>query len=370
LLGSDALPGHHTATVVGGRETSLRIGAALSTRKSYARWLSLAVAILLLVVFRLITSSVDLYIADTALLAAIPAIGLNMLTGNAGQVSIGTAAFMAVGAYTIVVFNGHVGFVPAVLIAGLICAVLGALVGLPSLRLRGLYLAFSTLSLQYLVAYAVQEYDQHTNALAGHTISTPSVFGFDIASDSAWYVTFAICVLLCMAAGQLVRDGRPGRAWEQVRTSEVVASSVGVRVATAKVSAFAVSAFLAGCTGALYAYFVGNVSASYFSLSLAISYIAMIIIGGLGSIWGSVVGAIGVTALPFILRSLVGDFAGYQSVSGWLATNQYDVDTIAYGALIIVFLIFEPGGLVGLAGRARTVGKRLSSALRVRDRAR
>lgn len=312
-----------------------------------------AVLAALAVLMWLLGSDYYLYIADLSLLAAVAAIGLNLLTGTAGQLSIGTAALLAIGAFSAVPCAAHIGFLPSVLAGGVAAAGAGLVIGFPSLRLRGMYLVFSTLALQYIVSFAFQELETKTNHIAGYTLPYVGVGGISIDTDRRWFVFLTIVVLLtCLVATGLVR-GRPGRAWRSIRDHDVAASVIGVNVSGGKLSAFMISSFIIGCSGALSAFFLQNVSYESYTLDVAVSFVAMIIIGGLGSVWGSVAGAVVVTALPYVIRSVATNLLG--SDSSLVRTHLAAVNVSIYAAIVIAFLLFMPAGLSGLVAFARRI---------------
>ena len=292
-----------------------------------------------------------LYVGDAALVAAIAAIGLNVLTGTAGQVSIGNAAFLGVGAYTGVLLGAHLPFLLLLLIGGVAAAIVGLAIGLPSLRLRGLYLVFSTLALQFIASFAFTQYDSSTNAIAGHQIAAPSIFGLQIISEEQWYVFLLIAVVLIVLVVRGVLTGRPGRAWDAIRANEASAAIIGVDVRRTKLNAFVFSSFIVGVCGVITAYFVQNVSGDYFTLDLAVSYVAMILIGGLGSIGGAIAGAVVVTLLPTITTTISSDVFNSSSSTGFVQSNLSVINSGIYGLLILIFMFTEPRGLAGLAQR-------------------
>lgn len=316
-------------------------------------WLSLlALVAAAAVIFGALAPDYYLSIGDLALIAAVGAIGLNLLTGYAGQLSVGNAALLAIGAFTAVGVGSHAGLLVAVLAGGMSGAVVGILVGFPSLRLRGLYLVLSTLALQFVVAFAFEQYQTSTNAVAGYELPTGNVGPLLLGSDRAWWwLLLVVCALAVLVASSLGR-GRPGRAWRALKGQEVAAAVMGINVTAQKLVAFAVSSFFVGAAGALGAFYARHVSYETFTLDLAVSYVAMIIIGGLGSVSGSVAGAVVVTALPFAISRAGG--AWFSGTTGQLIQqNLSAVEGGVYGLIVIAFLLFEPRGLAALAQRAR-----------------
>ncbi|MHB8246008.1 MAG: branched-chain amino acid ABC transporter permease [Acidimicrobiales bacterium] len=314
-------------------------------------------------VFGLVANSYYLNIGDLCLLAMIGAIGLNLLTGYAGQVSVGSAPLLAIGAFTAAGTVHVAGFVVSVLAGGLAASLAGLVVGFPSLRLRGLYLVFSTLALLVVVQFAFQELQVDTGALAGWSFAVPTVATLQVGSLKAWYLVLAIAVLLTASASLGITGGKLGRAWQAVKGHDVAASVMGIDVTREKLRAFVVSSFIIGCAGALGAFFVGQVSYDSYGLELSVSYIAMIIVGGLGSIVGSMIGAVVVTALPFVISSVGASVSVDSSGSNFIQTNLASIETGVYAAIVIAFLMFEPTGIAGLASRfSALVGSRRSLA--------
>jgi branched-chain amino acid transport system permease protein len=318
------------------RDRSLgRVGAVL---------LALVVAA---AVFAMSANSTALYDADLALLAAVGAIALNLLTGYAGQISIGNAAFLAIGAYMVVFLDSALPFPIPALVGGLAAGAVGFAIGLPSLRLRGLYLIFSTLALQFVVAFAAEQYDSSTGAAAGHFIAAPKLGPLNFLSDRTWFVSLVVVVgLVALFVRNIVR-GAPGRAWAAVRANEAAAAVGGVNVTRAKLLAFTASSLLIGIAGGLGAYFLQEVDYTYFSVTLAVTYIAMILIGGLGSIWGSIIGAAIVSVFPFLMQDLSTSISSGTG-GNFLQQNLSAIDTAVYGLAILVFLYFRPAGIASL----------------------
>ena len=299
-----------------------------------------------------------LNIGDLCLIAMIGAIGLNLLTGYAGQVSVGSAPLLAIGAFTAAGTVHAAGFLVSLLAGGVAAALAGILVGLPALRLRGLYLVFSTLALLVVVQFAFQQLQTDTGALGGYSLGTATVATLQIISLRSWYIVLVVAVLLATAAAVGITSGKLGRAWQAVKGHDIAAGVMGVDVRREKIRAFVVSSFFIGVAGALGAFFLGQVSYGSYGLELSVSYIAMIIVGGLGSIAGSMIGAIIVTALPFVISNIGTSISG--SGSGFLQTNLASVETGVYAVIVIAFLMFEPTGVAGLI-------KRVSSQVTRRD---
>jgi branched-chain amino acid transport system permease protein len=325
-----------------------------------------AVLVIIVVAFGAGANAQYLYVGDSALVAAIAAIGLNVLTGTAGQVSIGNAAFLGIGAYSAVLLDNHLPFLLVILIGGIASAIIGLAIGIPSLRLRGLYLVFSTLALQFIASYAFTQYDSDTGAIAGHVISTPKIGSLAISSELQWYVFLLIVLVIIGVVVRSVLSGRPGRAWDAIRANEASAAIIGVDVRRVKLSAFVFSSFIIGVSGVITAYFVQNVSGDYFTLDMAVSYVAMILIGGLGSIGGAIAGAVVVTALPTVTTTISSDLFNASSSTSFVQTNLSAINTGIYGLLVLVFMFTEPRGLAGVARRIEARATRFIDARRGR----
>ena len=296
-----------------------------------------------------------LYIANLMFISIMGALALTLLTGYAGQISLGHSAFMAVGAVSSH-WLAKIGlpFVLVVPLAMIIGAVVGVAVGAPALRLRGLYLVVATVGLHYLVSFVVTEYQSGGDmlqALTGLQMPVPELWLLTLNNPRKWYF-FLLLTLIATTAFcvNLVRT-RPGRAWIAIRDRDITAAALGVNVSYYKILAFAVSSALTCMTGSLLVYFIGSVSAEYFTLTLAITYLAMVVIGGAGSIVGAYLGAIFVTLLPHVISGL------FEAIGSSARTNMnYIVPSqiVIFGLVMIIFLIFEPKGLVGIWGRVRT----------------
>ena len=313
---------------------------------------ALAALLVVLAAFPFLASPFLLDLANQVFLACIGALALMLLTGYAGQVSLGHAGLMAAGAFTVGILFKEVQapFWITLPAAALVGALLGVIFGLPSLRLRGLYLAVSTLALHFLVVYLGGEYESRRGYSTGILIDPPSIGGVAITSGRVWYfilgVAAAATLLLCL---NLLRSGT-GRAWVAIRANETVAEALGIGVAGHKLLAFVISSALAAMAGALFAYYRGFVSVEAFSLFLSIQYVAMIIIGGMGSLLGAILGAIFVTLFPYGIEAVLRALPGAQRYAGML----FAVNYAAFGFVMILFLVLEPLGLVGIWRRVQT----------------
>ena len=283
------------------------------------------------------------------LILSISALGLNVLTGYAGLISLGQAAFMAVGAFAGVIAYGRYGIpIPlTLLIAGLTAAIVGAVVGTPSLRIKGLYLLVATLAAQFIIVWTIQRVPW-IGAGSMVTIDTPPVFIGAWEIDTAleqYYFALAVAAVLTIFAWNLTRS-RIGRAWMAIRDHDVAAKVMGISMLRYKLLAFMVSAFYGGIAGALVVFaWVGAANVQEYELELSIQILGMIIIGGLGSILGSYLGAAFIALLPIAIsigmHNLYG-IVGGEIVSAAVLAN---AEHVVFGVLIVLFLIFEPLGL-------------------------
>jgi branched-chain amino acid transport system permease protein len=313
------------------------------------RW---AFGVLLLVAFGVIPAIASDYwlssILTLFLIFALAAIGLNLLTGYCGQLSIGHAAFMAVGAYAS--FNFAVRLdLPVVLnflLSGLVAAAVGLLFGLPSLRIKGFYLAVATLAAQFTIEWVLVSFPWFANNNPVGAIDTPgmTILGWEVSTPRDKYLlTLSVVTLLAVAAKNLTRS-EVGRSWMAIRDLDVAAEIMGIRLFRYKLLAFMASAFYAGVAGALYAFcYLGSLEISAFELVLSFRLLGMIIIGGLGTILGSFLGAGFIVLLPILISQTLA-LLHVPGMSDLLA----NIELMIFGGLIILFLILEPYGLARL----------------------
>ena len=281
------------------------------------------------------------------LILSLAALGLNILTGYAGQVSLGTAAFMAVGAFASYNFMLRVPGMPILLAfigGGVMAALVGILFGLPSLRIRGFYLAVATLAAQFFILWVLTRVAWITNYSSSGVITAQQVeiLGYAFTTPAAKYLlVLSIVTVMALAAKNMVR-GNVGRSWMAVRDMDVAAEVIGFRIMKTKLTAFAVSSFYCGVAGALYAFcYLGTVEPEAYNLDLSFRILFMVIIGGLGSILGSFLGAGFIVLLPVFLSVIV----HYTGLPNSVTSN---LELMVFGALIIFFLIVEPHGLARL----------------------
>ncbi|MGE0565873.1 MAG: branched-chain amino acid ABC transporter permease [Pseudolabrys sp.] len=322
--------------------------ALVQTRTEKA---SLALFLLALGVLPFVAGPFVLDLACQVLLASIGALSLMLLTGYAGQISLGHAGLIAAGAFTTGILAKEINApfwitLPASAVTGI---VLGFIFGLPSLRLRGLYLAVSTLALHFIVIYLGGEYETKRGFSTGIVVDPPSLFGFALRDGRAWYfVLLAAAAITLFIYINLLRS-RSGRAWLAIHTRETVAEALGINIARYKLLAFVISSAMTSVAGCLFAYYRGFVSVEAFDLFLSIQYVAMIIIGGMGSLLGAILGAIFVVIFPYLIEGLLGLLPNVQRLAG----DIFAVNYASFGVVMILFLILEPLGLVGIWHRVQ-----------------
>jgi branched-chain amino acid transport system permease protein len=314
------------------------------------RWFMLALLVFAFVVMPAIgTEYLFLSIIIPFLILSIAAIGLNILVGYCGQISLGTAAFMSVGAYAaynLVTRVPDLNFIVVLVLAGGIAALVGILFGIPSLRIKGLYLAVATLAAQFFIDWLFARVKWFTNYSSSGSVSTAPIemFGWIMETPVDKYLfVLLVAVVMTLAAKNLVR-GHIGRGWMAIRDMDVAAEVIGIQPLYAKLSAFAVSSFYAGVAGALWGFIrLGAWEPLAFNINLSLNLLFMIIIGGMGSLLGSYFGAAFIVILPLLLNQAPAWFGLHISTA--LASH---LESMIFGSLIVFFLIVEPHGLARL----------------------
>ncbi|MBU1277224.1 MAG: branched-chain amino acid ABC transporter permease [Proteobacteria bacterium] len=285
------------------------------------------------------------YMVNLCCIATVAAVGLNLLTGFTGQISLGHAAFLAIGAYTGTILSEglNMPFWVTVPAGGLVAAAAGILVGIPCLRLKGLYLAMATMSFGVMVEYVLITLKGVTGGERGMYMPEVDVFGMVLNTDeSIYYFLLVITAIMIVAAKNIVRT-RVGRAFVAVRDRDIAAEVMGVNLTLYKVMAFALSSFYAGVAGVMYAYVMGHIHPEHFTMLHSVEYLAMIIVGGLGSILGSIFGAIFIVVIPEFIKILAQTIE--EAIPAMAGKYDDEWNIAAFGLLIMLFLIFEPGGL-------------------------
>ena len=313
-----------------------------------AQWAVAGFAFVFIFILPFVFSDYMVAITNLILVAVVGAIGLNILVGYTGQVSIGHAAFMSVGAYTAanLITRLDAPFWIAIPAGGLMAALIGGIVGIPSLRIKGLYLAIATLAAQFIIEWTIN----HVHFISGGVdasiqVPPPVVFGKALHTQRELYYFLLFFAALSIVATQNLMRSRVGRAFIAVRDQDIAAEIIGINTFRYKLQAFAISSFYAGVAGVLYTYYLGIANYEQFQIGVSIDYLAMIIIGGLGSILGSIFGAIFITVLPEATRLFLQHFGGLFFQESSILNIIPNLRLILFGGLIIFFLVIEPEGL-------------------------
>ena len=316
------------------------------------RRVTLATLIALLAALPQVASRFVLELVTQTALAAVGALALNILTGLAGQVSLGHAGFLCAGAFTVGILVESAKASPLVTLptAAVVGALLGLVVGVPSLRLKGLYLALGTLAMHFVVLYVASEYQARWGFNTGVSVPPLTIAGVRFRTGRQWYYVLVTAAALTTLVSVNLARSRVGRAWMAIRDREIAAASLGIAVARYKLLAFVASSVLTALAGALWAYYRSFVSVEAFSFFVTIEFIAMIVIGGMGSTLGALLGAGFVTLLPYAIDAVVGALVPGGAGPYWLFPLKFG----AFGLLMALFLLFEPLGLVGIWRRSRT----------------
>ncbi|WP_067334360.1 branched-chain amino acid ABC transporter permease [Stappia indica] len=335
---------------IGTAKHSYQADEALLTTRPQRVWMALFALSLCIAPF--VLDNYWLYLACLVAINVASATGLNILTGYTGLVSLGQAAFMAVGAYTVGWMQLNLGtpFLLNLVGGGLVAAAVGILVGIPSLRVKGLYLAIATIAASFILHFIFVNWQSVTNGNSGLTLTPASFFGTPLTEYQQLYFVFVpITALMVLGAANLFRT-RVGRAFIAIRDRDISAEVLGISLLRYKLTSFAISSFYAGVAGGMWAYFFRVVTPESFPFVYSIFFLAAIIVGGMGTILGGILGAVFMTLVPELLRFGI----------DWLtpvlpnaAAMLSPVRTIVFGLLIVGFLIFEPKGLAEIVQRSR-----------------
>jgi branched-chain amino acid transport system permease protein len=315
-----------------------------------------AILAVALVCIPLFSGDYFVHLLNLCLIAVIGAVGLNLLTGYCGQLSLGHASFMAIGAFATAILAQRYGMHFIVVIPASCCAgaAVGLAVGLPALRFRGIYLAITTLATHYAIIYVLTNYEAilGPSASAGITIPPLSLADHALTTERGWFYALLVVDAAVVMLGLNLARSHVGRAWVAIRDRDIAAEACGIDVPRYKLLAFTISATLAALAGSLGAYFTTVVTVEEYTLELAIIYLAMIIVGGMGSVTGSVLGAVSITLLPYGVERI------FAALPWSLGTVTFGVQEATIGAAIIGFLLFEPDGLIEIYRRTATYFER------------
>lgn len=304
---------------------------------------------LLLVFVPPFLSDYYVFFLSLVFIAIIGCHGLNLLLGYTGLISLGHAAFVGIGGYTYsflaMVLNWP--FWLAIPAAGLAAGLLGLVIGVPSLRIKGIYLAIATVAFQFICDYTYFHFTAFSGGPQGRVVEAPKLFGFALTSKiSFYYICLVLLFLLLWGARNLMRS-KYGRCLMAVRDNDISAEAIGIPVFKYKLLAFSLSSFYAGVAGALFVIHMRNVYPTFFHLSKSIEFVAMVIVGGMGSINGSIFGAIFIVLVPELLNNIVRIIA-YLTNSPDMTVIMAPMRMMVYGLLIMIFIMVEPAGIAGI----------------------
>ncbi len=287
-------------------------------------------ALIILLLLPLFLGKYSVFLLCLLAIYALVSLGLNLLMGYTGQIAAGHAGFLAIGAYFTAIVSESVQWLPCPIIlflAGIFTGIIGFFLGIPILRLKGFYIAMATLAFGVVVSEVILQWSSLTGGDDGFSVPTARIAGFAFDSDfKLFYLIIPVTIIMTILAKNLV-NGYIGRAFIALRESEVAAQTIGIDLAKYKTIAFAISAFYTGVAGGLFAYLITFLSPDAFTIELSMDFIAMIVIGGMGSILGSIIGAVILTGMQQILAGLL------------------DLQILIFGLSLIIFMIFMPGGI-------------------------
>jgi len=290
-------------------------------------------ALIILLILPLFIGKYSVFLLSLLAIYALVSLGLNLLMGYTGQIACGHAGFLAIGAYVTAIVTANLEWLPCpvtLLIAGSISGLIGFLLGIPILRLKGFYIAMATLAFGVVISEIILQWSSVTGGDDGFSVPTARIGSFVFDSDfKLFYLIIPVTIIMTLLAKNLV-NGYIGRAFIALRESEVAAQTIGVDIAKYKTIAFAISAFYTGVAGGLFAYLITFLSPDAFTIELSIDFIAMIVTGGMGSILGSIIGAVILTGIQQVLAGLL------------------DLQILIFGLSLIIFMIFMPRGIVGM----------------------
>jgi branched-chain amino acid transport system permease protein len=293
------------------------------------------------------------FVGNLILINLIAAIGLQLLVGFTGLLSLGHAAFMGVGAYTSALLITEWGFpfILSLLLAGLVAALLGLIVGIPSLRIKGFYLMVATLAFQFVIDYLIIHWENLTRGIRGIELPTPYIFGLSLEKNQAYFLFLFMLALLAMWGAKNITRSKIGRAFIAIRDNDVSAEIIGISIFRYKILSFAISSFYAGMAGALYAGLLRTAIPEDYHFFNSIILLAMVLVGGLGRMVGTVFGVIFITLVPVLLDLAFSFLARVYDPNITVLLGPWK--EFVFGGLIILFIIFEPEGLVGIWIRIR-----------------
>jgi branched-chain amino acid transport system permease protein len=331
--------------------------SGIGSQQTGSSWISIALFIGVMAALPLVAPRYWIYFAGLLGINIIATHGLNIMMGFTGLLSLGHAAFVGVGAYTVALVQIHLGlpFWLAIPLAGISAALIGVFFGLPSLRIRGLYLVIATLAAQFILNFIFVHWQSVTNGDVGLTVQPATVFGFPLNTETrVYYLILCVVVFMTWFGANVIRS-RVGRAFIAIRERDLTAQVLGIEMVRYKLIAFALGSFYAGIAGGLLAYFNQFVNPEQFGLLLSVFFLSAVIVGGMGSTLGAVLGAAFMTVVPEILRE--GALLGGDAFGVDMGTILTPLRETIFGLLMVTFLILEPRGLARLWTRASKVSR-------------
>lgn len=326
----------------GNFKTSYKEDSAIFDTPSKKLWAG--IFIVFLTILPIFLPKYYIHLLNMILLASIGALMLNFLVGYAGLISFGQAAFLASGAFTSAILTStfHAPFWCCLPASGVVGMLLGILAGLPATRLKGPYLVLSTIAVHYIVTVAASLYQAKVGYTSGIALPSPELFGLAFTTSFRWYYFLLVATLVVTAMSINIERSGVGRVWKAIGSRDIAALALGVNVAYYKVLAFAFTSAVTAMAGALSAFYMNYATVDEYTLWLSISYLAMVIVGGVGSVLGSFLGAFFITLMPYGISEV----AGLLNLPLHLSYYRYALQWTFFGVLIIIFLIVEPKGLV------------------------
>ena len=327
-------------------------------KKSHWRF-GIPIIILLTIVPYLISGYLTGIIIGLMIMVII-SVGLNLLMGYTGQFSLGHAAFVAIGAYSTAFAVNHLSlpFIIALLLGGVIAAVISLVIGIPALRIEGLYLAIATMGFAFIIDEVIDQWESFTGGAGGISVTPASIFGFSFTTDISFYYLSLFFTITLVIMTKNIAVSSIGRSFIAVRDSEEAAQAHGISITKAKVLAFFISAFYAGIAGGLSAFYLRFISPENFTLAHSIEYVVMVVVGGMSSIYGSVIGALIIGFLPhlvimlkdFIPPLLEGLLPGFPVITQFVGSvlGNPDFRFLIYGVIMLLFIVYEPAGIYGI----------------------
>lgn len=327
-------------------ETSYVDLTALTPHLSNWGWAAVGLAVIACA--PLLFGSHGLNILSTIFVMAVGILGLNLLTGVTGQISLGHAAFLLIGAYAQAILTTDYGFPAwlAIIGSGFVAAIASLVVGVPSLRLKGLYLAITTLAFTFIVRHVVLFAEKLTRGSEGMAVKPLNLAGYEVKGDLPFFYVALFVVVVAILVTLNIMRSRIGRAWLAVRDHDIAAQAMGISLMRYKLLAFMVSAFYTGVAGSLVALQTRFINVDSFSILISIEALAIIIVGGMGRVHGALLGTVLIVLLPEALTFAFG-FAG-QRLTGLMENRIYEIKGLLYGVVILLFLRLEPEGLAGI----------------------